>query len=405
MQKNIDAAFMSFEPGAPMPKDFISLSVPEIRGNELIYIKECLDTNWVSVGPFIDRFERMLANYVGTKYAVATVNGTAALYIALLAAGVQPDDEVIVSTLTFIAPVNAIRYAGAWPVLIDAEPKYWQIDTQKMIEFLKGECRCENGKLRNKITGRRVKAIMPVHILGHPADMDPIIEVARNYNLIVIEDATESLGGKYKRRMIGHLGDIACFSFNGNKIITTGSGGMIVTDNEAWAQKAKYLTTQAKDDPVEYVHGEIGYNCRLTNIQAALGVAQMEKLDEYIAIKRRIAVAYTEAFKDIPGLTPMREAEWAFSIFWMYTVLVDQAQYGISSRELLRSLAAHSIQTRPLWQPAHLSPAHRNAYATDCSVAERLNRTAISLPCSVGLTQFQQERVIAEIRRRGAPAE
>ena len=390
---------MSFEPGAPTPKGFVPLCVPEIRGNEWAYIKECLDTNFVSsAGPFVDRFEYMLADYVGTQYAVATVNGTAALHIALLVADIQPDDEVLVSTLTFIAPANAIRYVGAWPVFIDAEPDYWQMDPQKVADFLEKECRWKNDELRNRTTGRRVKAILPVHILGHPADMDPILELARRYNLVVIEDATESLGTKYKGRMVGLLGDLACFSFNGNKLITTGGGGMLVTDNEVWARKAKYLITQAKDDPVEYIHNEIGYNYRLTSIQAAMGCAQMEKLEEHIAAKRRIASTYTEALKDVPGLTPMREAKWAFSIFWMFTVLVDSAMYGKDSRALLRELDQARIQARPLWQPIHLSPAHQGAYAMDCSVAERLNRMAISLPCSVGLMPEHQQRVIQVVQ-------
>lgn len=384
-----------FEPDSPAIDGFVPLCVPEIRGNEWEYIKECLDTGWVSsVGSFVDRFERELAAYVGTKHAIATVNGTAALHIALLVAGVQPDDEVLVSTLTFIAPVNAIRYAGAWPVFIDAEPTYWQIDTKQVVDFLNNDCDWRNGELRNQATGRRVRAILPVHILGHPCDMDPIIEVAHRYNLVVIEDATESLGAKYKGRSVGHLGDIACFSFNGNKLITTGGGGMIVTDDEHMARHAKYLTTQAKDDPLEFVHGAVGYNYRLTNIQAAMGVAQLEKLDEYIDIKRRIAKTYMEALCDIPGTTPMREAESASSVFWMFTLLIDEAQFGMDSRALLRYLDANKIQTRPLWQPTHLSPAHRWMCATDCTVAERLNRDAISLPCSIGLTQTDQRRVI-----------
>ena len=394
---------MSFEPGAPATAGVIPLCVPEVRGNEWKYIKECLDTNWISsVGPFVDRFERELAAHVGAKHAVATVNGTAALHVALLVAGVQPDDEVLVSTLTFISPANTIRYVGAWPVFIDAGPDYWEMDPQRVVDFLDEECQWRNGALYNRTTGRGVKAILPVHILGHPVDMDPILEVARKHNLTVIEDAAESLGAQYKGRMVGHLGDVACFSFNGNKIITTGGGGMIVTDNESWARKAKYLTTQAKDDPVEFVHHEIGYNYRLTNIQAAMGCAQLEQLDDYIAAKRRIGATYTQALKDVPGITPMREEAWAESIFWMYTVLVEEAQYGMDSRALLRRLNARQIQTRPLWQPAHQSPAHCGMRATDCAVAERLNRDAISLPCSVGLTPQEQQRVIENIVRRRA---
>lgn len=406
-------------PGAPVA-NMIPLCVPEIRGNEWAYIKECLDTNWVSsVGAFVDRFEQKLATCIGVEHAVATVNGTAALHIALLVAGVQPDDEVLISTLTFIAPANAIRYIGAWPVFIDAEPRYWQMDPQKVVDFLEQECRWENGGLYNKITGRQVKAIIPVHILGHPVDMDPILEVARKYNLIVIEDATESLGAKYlgsnhkqpspdskqpssavyHPSSVGSLGDIACFSFNGNKLITTGGGGMIVTDNEVWAHKAKYLTTQAKDDPLEYVHYEVGYNYRLTNVLAALGCGQMEQLDAYIAAKRRIAATYAETLADVPGITPMSEAPWAFSVYWMFTMLVDETQYGIDSRMLLKKLSKARIQTRPLWQPVHQSKAYQNRCVTyGGEIAERLNRQALSLPCSVGLEGQEQQRVIEQLK-------
>jgi perosamine synthetase len=390
---------MSFEPGVPASADVIPLCVPEIRGNEWNYIKECLDTNFVSsVGPFVDRFERMVADYVGTRHAVAAVNGTAALHIALKVAGVCADDEVLVSTLSFIAPANAIRYLGAWPIFIDAEPDYWQMDPGKVQHFLERECAWKAGELRNKITGRRISAIVPVHILGHPVNMDPILELARKYELPVIEDATESLGAKYKDRMAGHLGDIACFSFNGNKIITTGGGGMIVTDNEAWATKAKYLSTQAKDDPLEYIHNEVGYNYRLTNLQAAMGCAQLEQLESYILAKRAIAADYSRALSVVPGLSFMSEAPWAFSSFWMSTVLVDEAQFGMGSRGLLRHLSRQGIHARPLWQPLHRSPAHEN-YAGDCfAVADRLHEQALSLPCSVGLGQKQRARVTQAVQ-------
>lgn len=398
-------AYMRSEPGAHAPEGFIPLCIPEVRSNEWKYVKECLDTGWVSsVGPFVDRFEQEFANYLGIRNAVATVNCTSALHIALIVAGVRPGDEVLVSTLTFIAPANAIRYAGAWPVFIDAEPDYWQMDPARLKAFLENKCREIKGELRNKTTGRRISAILPVHVLGHPVDMDPIIDIARHYNLIVIEDASESLGACYRGRKVGTLGDIACFSFNGNKIITTGGGGMIVTNNQDWSQKAKYLTTQAKDDPVEFVHGEIGYNYRLTNIQAAIGCAQLETLDNYISAKRRIAMKYKEHLGDVPGITAAPEAPWAFSTYWMYTVLIDAQLYGSSSRMLLRSLGSEKIQTRPLWQPMHLSPAHAGSQSCSCNVAERLNRDALSLPSSVGLDDKSQTRVIMTIKRlRGPP--
>jgi perosamine synthetase len=387
---------IQFEPGTPPPSaDYVPLCIPELRGNEWTYIKECLDTGWVSsVGAYVDRFEADLARYVGRQHAVAAVNGTAAIHIALLVSGIQPNDEVLVSSMTFIAPVNAIRYAGAWPVFIDSDPHTWQMDAAQVAAFLETECEAHDGVMWNRHTGRRVRAIMPVHILGHPVDMDSIMELARQYGLTVIEDATESLGARYKDRMTGAIGDIACFSFNGNKIITTGGGGMLVTDRQDWAEKARYLTTQAKDDRLEFIHNEIGYNYRLTNVQAAMGVAQLEHLEEFIVTKRHIARIYDDAFRDVAGLTLLPEAPWAYSIKWMYTMLVDEDVYGMDSRALLSRLQENRVESRPLWQPAHLSPAHSEAYAMPCPVAERLKRQAISLPCSVGLTANQQQRVI-----------
>jgi len=392
----------SREPGAPPVPGVVPLCIPHLGGNEWKYLQECLETNFVSsVGPFVDRFEEMVAGYVGVSHAVATVNGTSALHVALLVAGVRPDDEVLVSTLSFIAPANAIRYAGAWPVFVDAEPDFWQMDVRKLVEFVEERCELREGELRNRETGRRVSAVVPVHILGHPVDMDPLVETARRYGLAVVEDATESLVALYDGRKVGSLGDIACFSFNGNKLITTGGGGMIVTANREWADRARYLTTQAKDDPIEYVHGEVGYNYRLTNLQAAVGCAQMERLDERVAEKRRIAGHYSGALAGVEGLNPMREASWARSAFWLYTVLVDRARTGYSASDLMKHLDEQGIQTRPLWQPLHRSPAHRGSPRTDCSVAEAIQRRALSLPCSVGMSDEDQARVVEAIAKAG----
>ncbi|MBV9084507.1 MAG: LegC family aminotransferase [Acidobacteriaceae bacterium] len=377
----------------------IPLCVPEIRGNEWRYLKECLDTGWVSsVGSFVSRFEEMLAGYVGARYAVATVNGTAALHVALLAAGIEPEDEVLVSTLTFIAPANAVRYAGAHPVFVDADPQTWQMDVSRITDFVERECRYQNGRLINSRTGRRVRAIVPVHILGHPVDMEPLNALAETYDLEIIEDATESLGAAYNSTRVGHLGHIACFSFNGNKIITTGGGGMVVTDDEIVANRIRYLTTQAKKDPVEYIHEEIGFNYRLTNIQAAVGCAQMELLDEYVAAKRRIAVAYNRNLEGVPGISALHEQPYAFSTFWMYTVLVEPARDGRDSRELMRTLAASGIQSRPLWQPLHRSKAHSGSQVLGGEVAEALNAKALSLPSSVGLSLDSVDSVSELVR-------
>ncbi|MCK4815244.1 aminotransferase class I/II-fold pyridoxal phosphate-dependent enzyme, partial [bacterium] len=255
----------------------IPISVPTIQGNEWKYIKECLDTGWVSsAGKYVDKFEEEICRFTGTKYAVACVNGTAALHVSLRLVGVQPTDEVIVPTLTFISPVNAVRYLNAEPIFMDADD-YYNIDAQKTIRFIKDESEFKNGFSYNKKTGKRISAIIPVHVFGNAVNLEELTAICTERNIKVIEDATESLGtiytkGRFTGKHTGTTGDIGCFSFNGNKIITTGGGGMIVTNNEEYAKRARYLTTQAKDDQVRYVHNEIGYNYRLTNIQAALGV-------------------------------------------------------------------------------------------------------------------------------------
>jgi perosamine synthetase len=285
------------------------------------------------------------------------------------------------------------------PVLIDAEPDHFQLDVARVIEFLAG-CERTGGALRNPATGRRVAAIVPVHVVGHPVDMDPLLEAAREVGLPVIEDATESLGSTYRGRPTGALGTLGCFSFNGNKIITTGAGGMIVTDDVALARRARHLTTQAKQDAVEFVHDEVGFNYRLGNVQAAIGVAQLERLDDHVAAKHRIGRAYDEALARLPGLTLPRDAAWAVSNRWLYTVRIDPADFGIDSRALMRGLGAAGIEARPLWQPMHLSPAQAGAVlASPCAVAERVCREALSLPCSVGLTTAEQARVIETIGR------
>lgn len=390
-------ALSAHEPGAAGSWQ-IPLCVPEIGGNAWKYVKECLDSGWVAGGPFVERFERAVADAVGLPHAVACSSGTAALHVALRVAGVEPDDEVFVSALSFIAPANAVRYLGAWPVFVDADPAYWQMDPAHLEHIITTHYCYRDGELRNRSTGRRARAIIPVHILGHPVDMDPILGIARRYGLAVVEDATESLGARYRGQPVGALGDIACFSFNGNKLITTGGGGMIVTANARWADQARYLIAQAKDDPVEYVHGTVGYNYRLSNLQAALGCAQMECLDRHVAAKRQIAARYAEALGQVPGITVMPEAPWAQCVYWLCTVLVDESVYGCDSRQLLARLSQHGIQARPLWQPLHRSPAFAGAWGVPCPTADHLHRSALSLPSSAGLTPPDQQRVIDVIQ-------
>lgn len=386
-------------PKPPAKHAPIALFEPRIAGNEWRYVKQCLDTGWISsVGSYVTRFEEAMAGKIGAAHAVATANGTSALHASLLVGGVEPGDAVLVSDLTFIAPANAIRYAGAHPVFMDAEDRYFQIDAEKTVRFLEKECRWSKGSLRDKATGRRIRAIMPVDVLGHPADLEPLREAADRYGLFLIEDASESLGSLYRGRPTGAGADIACFSFNGNKLVTTGGGGALTTNDGPSAKRAKHLTTQAKCDPIEYIHDEVGYNYRMTNVLAAIGVAQLEQLPGFVARKRRIAARYAAALDGIPGLTAMREAEWASSTYWMYTVLIDEKRFGMDARVLLERLGAQGIMTRPLWQPMHLSPAHKGARSAACGVSTRLFRDALSLPSSVALTEEQQSRVVAALR-------
>jgi len=392
---------MQSEPEASNGSPLIPLCASELGGQDHAYVKEALDSGWVSTaGPFVARFERQLAEYLGTGFAVATNSGTAALHVSLIVSGVEPDDEVLVSDMTFIAPVNAIPYAGAWPVLVDADPDFWQMDVELLARFLADGCAAENGQLRNRKTGRRVRAIMPVHLLGHPCDLDPIRDLAAKYGLLLIEDSTESLGALYKGKKVA-AGGMSSLSFNGNKLITTGGGGALVTDDPDRAARALYLATQAKDDPLEYVHHAIGFNYRMPSLNAALGCSQLERIDKHLEAKRRIVARYAHGLGAVPGLTLMPKAPWAEPAFWLYTIRVDPKRYGRSSRELMRLLAGERIQTRPIFQPMHESKAHAGVQALGGEVASRIVAEALSLPSSVGLTEEDQDRVIATIREFG----
>ncbi|MBI2526471.1 MAG: LegC family aminotransferase [Candidatus Rokubacteria bacterium] len=378
-------------------------AVPRLAGNEWRYLKECLDTNWVSsAGPFIERFEREVARYVGAPHAVATVNGTAALHVALRVAGVEPGDEVLVPSLTFIATANAVAYCGAHPVFLDSEEASWGVDPQKVADFLARECLTRAGRTVNRATGRVVRALLPVHLYGHPCDLDPLLEVAGRYPLAIVEDAAEALGARYRGRRVGGDGRLACLSFNGNKIITTGGGGMVLTGDAALAGRLRTLTTQARTDPIEYIHEELGFNYRLTNIQAALGVAQLEQLDGFIESKRATAAFYREALGAIDGVRPFVEAPWARSSYWMAAALLPQRRCP-DVRALLRELSAAGIGARPLWRPLHLQPLFAGAQAYRVDVATRLYDRGLSLPCSVGITPEERVTVVEALRSRLSP--
>lgn len=376
----------------------IPLCEPAISGREWEYVKECLDAGWVSsVGSFVDRFETEIAQYLGRRFGVATNSGTAALHVSLRLVGVRAGDEVLMSTLTFIAPANAVRYLDAVPVFVDSESCYWQLDVGLIEEFLRGACDRTAAGVVNKSSGRRIAAIVPVHVLGHPVDIDALRILSEEFEIPIVEDATESLGSKYKGRLVGTHGTFACLSFNGNKLITTGGGGMIVTDDETLAIRARHLTTQANSGSPEYIHDEIGYNYRLSNIQAAIGCAQLERIAEFIECKRTIAARYAAAFASMHGFALQREAPWATSSYWLPTVEIVDEQFVVSARSVLASLAEDGIQARPLWQPLHLSAPHKDSPSLGGGIAQRLWENCLSLPCSSDLSQVDQDRVIEAI--------
>lgn len=382
-----------------MIEKIIPLSVPSLKGNEFKYVKECIDTEWVSsAGSYVDKFAGEMARYAGTKYAVACSSGTAALHVSLMLIGVEEGDEVIVPDVTFIAPVNTVRYVDAHPVFMDCDD-YLNIDSDKLARFCEDECDFTGGKLINKVSRARVRAIVPVHIFGNPVNMDRIMDLAEKYGLKVIEDATESVGsyyreGKYAGRKTGTVGDIGCYSFNGNKIITTGGGGMIVTDDPEYAHRADYLTNQAKDDTIRYVHNEIGYNYRMNNIQAAIGCAQLEKIEEYVNIKRKNFSLYKKALDGIEGLDLIGEPPYGFSNFWYYSLLVDKERYGLDREELMEKLDENGIKTRPLWQLNHRQIPYKDCQSYSIEKADYYHERLLNIPCSVGIKTEDIERVL-----------
>ena len=377
-----------------MPEYTIPLSVPNISGNEWQYVKECLDTEWVSsAGKYVDLFEKKIAEYTGSKFTIACVNGTSALQLSLRLAGVMPGDEVIVPTLTFIAPVNAISYNGAIPVFMDTD-EYYNIDTERTIDFIQNETQfSEIGSqfTVNRKTGRRIAAIIPVHVWGNAARLDELIPLCQERNISVVEDATESLGtrytsGKFSGKHTGAIGKLGCLSFNGNKIITTGGGGMILTDDEALAGKARYLTTQAKDDPVRYIHHEIGYNFRLTNIQAALGIAQLEQLPKFLDKKQEIFREYRAALQDIEGLAIANAPDYARNNHWLNILQIDSEVFGEDREVIMQRLDDIGIQTRPVWTLNHLQKPYRGYQNYKIEKATELVKKSLCLPSSTNLS-------------------
>ncbi|NAY91648.1 LegC family aminotransferase [Muricauda sp. JGD-17] len=362
-------------------QEFVPLHEPRFLGNEKKYVQECIDSTFVSsVGAFVDGFERQVAEFTGSKYAVATVNGTAALHVALLLVGVERDDEVITQPLTFIATCNAISYIGAHPVFVDVDKETLGLSPQKLKQFLSQNTEVVNGQCINKTTKRKIKAVVPMHTFGFPAKIDELMSVCSEYNLSVVEDAAESLGSYYKRKHTGTFGLLGAFSFNGNKIITTGGGGMIVTDDEALAKKAKHMTTTAKIPHAwEYDHDMSGYNYRLPNLNAALGSAQMELLPEYLSKKNKLARDYQNYFED-SEIDFFEFGEEGRPNHWLNAVVLDSLE---ERNKFLEETNSQGIMTRPVWKLMNRLEIFKKAQTGNLENAVWLEERIVNIPSSV----------------------
>ncbi len=350
----------------------IRVCEPLLEGRESVYVQDCLKTNWISSkGKYIEEFEKGFANYCGCSYGITTTSGTTALHLALAALGIGKEDEVIVPAFTMAACVLAILYTGATPVLIDSEPDTWNLDVNQ---------------LEDRIT-RRTKAIMPVHIYGHPCDMSPIMEVASKHRLFVVEDAAEAHGAEYYGKRVGGIGHVGCFSFYANKIITTGEGGMVVTNDPKIAEKARALKDLSHSPQRRFLHTEIGFNYRMTNLQAAIGLAQLERIEELAERRRSNALRYNSLLANVQGIRLPVEKKWARNVYWMYSIVLEDT-FGISRDTLMAKLAQHGIETRPMFIPMHRQPAFldQGLFKSECyPIADDLSQKGVNLPSGSGL--------------------
>ena len=381
----------------------INLSVPNLSMDILDNLKECLESGWVSTGGrFIPEFETKVKNYMKTKFAAGVQSGTAGLHMSLQVLGVQRDEEVFVPTLTFIAAVNPTTYLGASPIFIDCDDSLC-MDPLKLEKFCSEECEFKEGVLVNKKTNKKIRALVVVHVFGNMADMEKIMDIAKKYNLKVLEDATEALGtyyteGRYKGKYAGTIGDIGVLSFNANKIITTGGGGMVVGDNEELVEKVRFLSSQAKKDTLYFIHDEIGYNYRMLNLQAALGTSQIDQLESFIETKIKNYNIYKEELEKIEGLEILSFVEGIRANHWFYSLKIDKEKYGIGRDELLQKLVDAGIQTRPIWGLIHQQKPYSACQNYKIEKALYYYDRILNLPCSSNLTEKEVYQVIEKIR-------
>jgi len=381
----------------------INLSVPNLSMDILDNLKECLESGWVSTGGrFIPEFETKVKNYMKTKFAAGVQSGTAGLHMSLQVLGVQRDEEVFVPTLTFIAAVNPTTYLGASPIFIDCDDSLC-MDPIKLEKFCSEECDFKEGVLVNKKTNKKIRALVIVHVFGNMADMEKIMDIAKKYNLRVLEDATEALGtyyteGRYKGKYAGTIGDIGVLSFNANKIITTGGGGMVVGDNEELVEKVRFLSSQAKKDTLYFIHDEIGYNYRMLNLQAALGTSQIDQLESFIGTKIKNYNIYKEELEKIEGLEILPFEEGIRANHWFYSLKIDKEKYGIGRDELLQKLVDAGIQTRPIWGLIHQQKPYSTCQSYEIEKALYYYDRILNLPCSSNLTEKEVYQVIEKIK-------
>ena len=375
----------------------IFLSEPSFCGNEKKYLNDCIDSGWVSsAGNYVSQFEESIAKYTGVKHAIAMVNGTASIHLALKIAGVHSGHEVIAPTLTFIAPINAISYLGAKPVFMDSDSVF-NIDTEKTIDFLKTKVKYKNGQNINKDTGNIIKAIIPVHIFGTTIDLVELVSICRDRGIAVIEDASESLGSFIGANRIhsGAMGDIGCISFNGNKIITCGGGGMILTDSDEYSHQARYLSTQAKDDAFLFLHNEVGFNYRLTNIQAALGLAQFENFSNIKNTKANIHSFYQNLFAESENIELISPDSKIESNYWLN--IIKFSCKDLQQQAIQKFLSA-DIEVRPIWHAKHLQEPFKNSYAFKIENAPMQIENSLCLPSSVGLSKEEFSRITKVVK-------
>ena len=380
-------------------KKFIALSSPNIFGNEWKYVKDCLDTEWVSsAGKYVNFFEEKISKFTKSKYAIACVNGTSALHVALITVGVKENDEVIVPTITFIAPINAVRYCNASPIFMDVDNDFC-IDEYKTINFINKETLFKNGNTYNKLSGKKIAAIIIAHLFGRSMMLDKIIKLCKQRNIKVVEDASESLGnfyltGKYKGKHTGTIGDAGCLSFNGNKVITAGGGGMILTNNKKIYERSLYLTTQAKDDGVLFIHNDIGYNYRLSNVHAAIGLAQLENIKIVISKKRKIHDCYKKKLKNKKEAELLQIHDGATSNYWLNIIDLKKNLDQANMKKLIKKFAASKVEVRPIWKPNHLQKKYQKYQKYSINNAIKITKSSLCLPSDLKLSERDIERIV-----------